>query len=57
MPTTLKSAPTRSFADTAQTEVRDRVIQIIADVRARGDAAVREYSETFDQLDARERSG
>lgn len=48
MPTQLKSARTKSFADTAQEEVRDRVLDIIADIRTRGDAAVREYAETFD---------
>ena len=49
MPTLLKSARTKSFADTAQEEVRERVAGIVADIRRRGDAAVREYSETFDR--------
>ena len=49
MSTALKSAPRRSFADTAQHEVRDRVSGIIADIRQRGDAAVRSYSEQFDR--------
>lgn len=48
MPTLLKSARTKSFADTAQEEVRQRVAEIIADIRGRGDAAVREYAATFD---------
>jgi sulfopropanediol 3-dehydrogenase len=46
--TQLKSAQSKSFADTAQTDVRERVQGIIADIRARGEAAVREYAETFD---------
>ena len=49
MPTALKSARTKSFADTAQDEVRERVQSIIADIRGRGDAAVAEYSATFDR--------
>jgi sulfopropanediol 3-dehydrogenase len=49
VPTLLKSARTKSFADTAQEEVRDRVAEIIADIRGRGDAAVREYAATFDR--------
>jgi sulfopropanediol 3-dehydrogenase len=44
----LKSAPTTTFADRAREDVAERVSQIIADVRTRGDAAVREYSGTFD---------
>jgi sulfopropanediol 3-dehydrogenase len=48
VPTQLKTAETKSFADTAQEEVRDRVAGIIGDIRHRGDQAVREYSETFD---------
>ena len=40
MPTTLKTAQTKSFADSAQEEVAQRVRQIIGDIRARGDAAV-----------------
>lgn len=48
MATQLKSAQSKSFADTAQTDVRERVQSIIADIRARGEAAVREYAETFD---------
>ena len=49
MPTFLKSARTKSFADTAQEEVRDRVAGIIADIRRRGDVAVADYSEQFDR--------
>ena len=49
MPNALKSAPRKSFADTAQEVVRERVHDIIADIRARGDAAVRQYSEQFDR--------
>ena len=39
----LKSATTKSFADTAQEEVSQRVHGIIGDIRTRGEAAVREY--------------
>jgi len=46
--TQLKSAQSKSFADTAQTDVRERVQGIIADIRTRGEAAVREYAGTFD---------
>ncbi len=49
MPTHLKTAQTKSFADTAQEEVSQRVHGIIADIRHRGEAAVREYAETFDR--------
>ncbi len=44
----LKSAPPVTFADRSQRDVADKVGRIIADVRARGDAAVREYSRQFD---------
>jgi sulfopropanediol 3-dehydrogenase len=44
----LKSAPPVSFADRSRDDVAERVRAIIADVRTRGDAAVREYSATFD---------
>ena len=44
----LKSAPPTTFADRSQRDVAERVSQIIADVRTRGDAAVREYSGQFD---------
>ncbi len=49
MPTQLKTAQTKSFADTAQEEVSQRVRGIIGDIRTRGEAAVREYAETFDR--------
>jgi sulfopropanediol 3-dehydrogenase len=45
----LKSATPKTFGDRAQLDVADRVRSIIADVRQRGDEAVREYSATFDQ--------
>lgn len=48
MPTHLKTARTKSFTDLAQDEVRERVQGIIADIRRRGDKAVREYADTFD---------
>lgn len=44
----LKSAPPTTFADRTQRDVAERVSQIIADVRSRGEAAVREYSGRFD---------
>ncbi|HEU5486030.1 MAG TPA: histidinol dehydrogenase [Microlunatus sp.] len=49
MPTHLKTAQTKSFADTTQEGVSQRVRGIIADIRSRGEGAVREYSATFDQ--------
>jgi sulfopropanediol 3-dehydrogenase len=49
MPTHLKTAQTKSFADTAHEEVSQRVHGIVADIRSRGEAAVREYAETFDR--------
>ena len=49
MPTSLKSARTKSFADVAQDEVRERVLAIIGDIRSTGDAAVRTYSQEFDR--------
>ncbi|MGH3645401.1 MAG: histidinol dehydrogenase [Mycobacterium sp.] len=49
MPEYLKSAPPPS-ADTERTQsVRETVTAVIADVRDRGDAAVREYSAKFDK--------
>jgi sulfopropanediol 3-dehydrogenase len=48
VPTHLKTARTKSFADLAQDEVRERVQGIISDIRRRGDEAVRSYAETFD---------
>ena len=44
----LKSAPPTTFADRSRRDVAERVAQIIADVRTRGDAAVRECSGQFD---------
>ncbi|PRY10851.1 histidinol dehydrogenase [Kineococcus rhizosphaerae] len=44
----LKSAPTKSFADTTQHDVAARVGAIVDDVRRDGDAAVRRYAEQFD---------
>ncbi|ROR79971.1 histidinol dehydrogenase, partial [Plantibacter flavus] len=48
MPLHLKNAPTKTFADTAQLDVAERVRGIIGDVRTDGDAAVRRYAEQFD---------
>lgn len=44
----LKTAPSKSFADTAQKDVAERVSSIIGEIRADGDAAVRKYAEQFD---------
>jgi sulfopropanediol 3-dehydrogenase len=44
----LKSAPAVSHDDARSRDVRETVAAVIADVRSRGDAAVREYSEKFD---------
>lgn len=49
MPLHLKSAPTKTFADTAQLDVAERVRGIIGDVRTDGDTAVRRYAEQFDR--------
>src|SRR6187431_773984 len=49
MPLYLKSAPTKSFTDSAQSDVAQRVNAIIDDIRGNGDAAVRKYSEQFDK--------
>jgi sulfopropanediol 3-dehydrogenase len=48
VPRYLKSAPTKSFVDTAQEEVQAAVRTVIADIRKRGEAAVRNYAERFD---------
>jgi sulfopropanediol 3-dehydrogenase len=48
VPRYLKSARTKSFVDTAQDEVQTAVRTVIADIRDRGEAAVRDYSERFD---------
>ena len=45
----LKSARTKSFVDTAQDEVQTAVRTVIANIRDRGEAAVRDYSEKFDR--------
>jgi sulfopropanediol 3-dehydrogenase len=44
----LKSGPGKAGAASANDKVRQTVTQVIADIRLRGDAAVREYSERFD---------
>ncbi len=44
----LKRAPAATFADRSRHDVAERVAQIIADVRTRGDAALRDYSGQFD---------
>jgi sulfopropanediol 3-dehydrogenase len=49
MQTILKRAAQVDTAATSGTAVRDAVAEIIADVRARGDVAVREASERFDR--------
>jgi sulfopropanediol 3-dehydrogenase len=48
VPHYLKSAPTKSFTDTAQEGVETAVRAVIADIRSRGEAAVREYARKFD---------
>ncbi|MFJ4015251.1 histidinol dehydrogenase [Microbacterium sp. NPDC090014] len=48
MPLHLKTAPTKTFADTAQQDVAERVRGIIGDIRENGDVAVRRYAEQFD---------
>ncbi|WP_134733839.1 MULTISPECIES: histidinol dehydrogenase [Amycolatopsis] len=48
MPKTLKSAVPAEQVAAGRTDVGDRVRAIIADIRERGDAAVRECSEKFD---------
>ncbi len=49
MITQLKSAAAPSAAASERRDVAVTVGGIIADIRARGDAAVREYSERFDR--------
>lgn len=44
----LKSATSKSFTDRAQSDVADRVRGLIADIRTRGDEAVRQWSQEFD---------
>ncbi len=48
MPQYLKSAPTKSFLDTAQEDVQAAVRTVIADIRERGESAVRHYADKFD---------
>lgn len=48
MPKVLKSAVPAEQVATERSDVSDRVRAIIADIRERGDAAVREYSAKFD---------
>jgi len=48
MSTVLKAAVADSAAATARADVQETVARVIADVRTRKDAAVREYSERFD---------
>ena len=48
MTTYLKTARDRSLDTAAQDAVRETVTSVVADVRERGDAAVRDYSEKFD---------
>jgi sulfopropanediol 3-dehydrogenase len=45
----LKCAPTTEQDRSRLAQVRDTVAQVIDDIRNRGDAAVREYSEKFDK--------
>lgn len=46
----IKAAVAGSTARTSSAAVRETVERVIADIRERGDAAVREYSETFDRF-------
>ncbi|WP_294569112.1 histidinol dehydrogenase [uncultured Arthrobacter sp.] len=48
MSQTLKSAPASTGDAARQLDVRATVVDVIAAIRERGDAAVREYSERFD---------
>ena len=47
----IKSGQSKSFTDTDNGEVRERVREVIADIRDRGDEAVRHYARTFDKID------
>ncbi|HVB15984.1 MAG TPA: histidinol dehydrogenase, partial [Stellaceae bacterium] len=49
MPRHIKTAALAGSQDEADAKVRATVEAIIADVKARGDAAVRELSEKFDK--------
>src|ERR1044072_1983145 len=53
MITHLKSGIAEEQAGAADRKVRETVEAILADVEARGDAAVREYSEKFDKWSPR----
>lgn len=48
MPTIVNSGTSKSFIDTAQADVAERVATILADIRSRGEEAVRQYSKDFD---------
>ncbi len=48
MPRYVKRTRAKSFADSGQREIADRVRGIIDDIRSRGDEAVQEYSARFD---------
>ncbi|NNG19650.1 histidinol dehydrogenase [Naumannella sp. ID2617S] len=45
----LKSGQSKSFIDTSQADVQQRVAALIADIRERGEAAVRQCSAEFDK--------
>ncbi len=47
----IKSGKSKSFSDTDNGEVREKVREIIADIRERGDAAVSHYAQTFDKIE------
>ena len=49
MPTYLKSGATKQADAARLAGVKETVTAVIADIRERGDAAVREYSEKFDR--------
>ena len=49
MATHLKRRIARELTDEIDRKVRQTVEDILADVKKRGDAAVRDYSEKFDQ--------
>ena len=49
MPTYLKSSVPKQADDARLASVKETVTEVIADVRERGDAAVRQYSEKFDR--------
>ena len=51
MPVVLKSAPSKNTVRASRPDVVDTVAEVIADVRANGDDAVRRYSAKFDSWD------